>query len=91
MATTKIPGIPHSWAVDDWPPTVFPGRASRARYITRVHRDSLLAAGALTRIGRELVVLGAAYSAWLSKHSSRVENFEIAANRARRATEADAA
>ena len=78
---TKLPGIPHSWALDDWPPSVFPGRPSKARYVIRTHRDDLIAAGALTRIGRELVVLGAAYGAWLAKQRNRVEGFEIAANR----------
>jgi hypothetical protein len=72
--------LPHSWAVDDWPVTVYPCRASRGRYVVRAHRDELISAGALVRVGRGLVVLGAGYSAWLVKQKSRVEGFEIAPN-----------
>lgn len=53
--------IPHSWAISEWPPTVYPGNPQRARYVVRVHLESLTAAGALTRIGRELVVIGAGF------------------------------
>jgi hypothetical protein len=73
--------IPHSWSVEDWPTTVYPHRPSRGRYIVRAHRDELTTCGALTRIGRDLVVLGAGYAAWLQKQSSRVANFDIAPNR----------
>jgi hypothetical protein len=72
--------LPHSWAVDDWPVSVYPCRASRGRYIVRTHRAELVSAGALTRVGRGLVVLGAGYSAWLAKQRTRVEGFEIAPN-----------
>jgi hypothetical protein len=74
--------IPHSWSLEDWPGNVYPCRASKARYIVRIHRNELVAAGALTRIGRDLVVLGAGYSAWLAKQSARASaDFEIAPNR----------
>ena len=72
--------LPHSWAVDDWPANVYPCRASRGRYIVRAHRNELVSAGALARVGRGLVVLGAGYSAWLARQQSRVEGFEIAPN-----------
>jgi hypothetical protein len=83
MAKTNVSAIPHSWCTEDWPPGVYPCRPSRAKYILRSHRDELVAAGALTRIGRDLVVLGAPYVAWLTKNSNRVDGFEIAPNRAR--------
>jgi hypothetical protein len=67
--------------MDEWPQTVYPHRASRGKYIVRAFRDELIAAGALTRIGRDLVVLGSGYSAWLSKQSSKVAGFAIAPNR----------
>jgi hypothetical protein len=73
--------IPHSWAVQDWPAHVYPHRESKGRYIVRAHKDELVAAGALTRIGRDLVVLGAGYSAWLAKQAHRVDGFAIAPNR----------
>ncbi len=81
MATKLVTQpIPHSWALDEWPSFCYPHRASRARYLIRSHRNELVAAGALTRVGRDLVVLGAGYSAWLSKQSARVDGFEIAPN-----------
>ena len=86
MATKTITEkIPHSWSVDDWPVGVYPGKASRGRYVIRSHRDELVAADALTRIGRDLVVLGAGYSAWLAKQGGRVAGFEIAPNFERKA------
>jgi hypothetical protein len=74
--------IPHSWAIDEWPQSVYPHRPSKAKYIIRAHRDELVTAGALSRVGRDLVVLGAGYSAWLAKQSNRVNGFQIAPNRA---------
>jgi hypothetical protein len=72
---------PHSWAVTDWPAEVFPHSAAKGRYIVRSHRDKLVRAGALTRIGRELVVLGGPFSKWLESQSGRVDGFSIAPNR----------
>jgi hypothetical protein len=72
--------IPHSWSVEDWPPSVYPCRASKGRYILREYRDALVAAGALVRVGRDLVVIGPAYEKWLAKQASRVAGFEIAPN-----------
>lgn len=81
MATKLVTQpIPHSWSIDEWPSFVYPHRASKARYTIRCHRDELVAAGALTRVGRDLVVLGAGYSAWLSKQGARVDGFQIAPN-----------
>ena len=85
MAKTTVEKIPHSWTIEDWPAAVYPCRASRGRYIIRMHSSELVACGALTRVGRDLVVLGYGYAAWLQKQSGRVANFEIAPNRARSA------
>jgi hypothetical protein len=79
---SKVSTVPHSWAITNWPETIYPHSASRGKYIVRAFRDQLVAAGALTRIGRDLVVLGSGYSAWLSKQSGKVAGFEIAPNRA---------
>jgi hypothetical protein len=38
----------------------------------RTHRDELILAGALTRVGRVLVVMAAGYSRWLEKSSAKV-------------------
>ena len=76
--------VPHSWPVEEWPACVYPNRTARARYLIRAHRDDLVTSGALTRVGRDLVVLGAGYTAWLAKQSNRVNDFEIAPNREER-------
>ena len=66
---------PHSWDLEHWPPTVWPHNESRARYLLRAFRTELLNAGALTRKGRELVVLGAAYVRWLQAGTKDVPGF----------------
>lgn len=77
---TAVPA-PHSWSIPDWPASVYPGRADRGRYLVRCNRSSLLQAGALVRIGRDLVVIGSNYSRWLDAHSSQVNGYQIAPNR----------
>lgn len=72
--------LPHSWTVQQWPVSVFPCNAGKARYLVRVHRDELLKAGALVRIGRELVVFGEPFSRWLQRGASKVQNYRIAPN-----------
>jgi hypothetical protein len=59
---------------------VYPGVVSKGRYVVRAHRTELIAIGALVRIGRGLVVMGAAYSSWLSRQGERVRDFRIAPN-----------
>lgn len=73
--------IPHSWALNDWPPTVFPKTPSRGRYLVRMYKSELVAAGALTRIGRDLVIFGAEFSRWMQSKRGLVEGFDIAPNK----------
>jgi hypothetical protein len=56
-----------SWAIGDWPENIYPNKADAGRHLCRAHRDSLEKAGALVRVGRELIVLGAAYFNWLKQ------------------------
>lgn len=72
---------PQSWDLEHWPAHVYPHTEGRARYLLRAYRDELLAAGALTRVGRELVVLGARYARWLEKRSAEVPGYVPAANK----------
>jgi hypothetical protein len=88
MKKTSVPSIPHSWSLEDWPKDVYPGGASKGRYLTRAHRNELVAVGALVRVGRDLVVVGAPYTAWLSRHSERVKDFSIAPNERRAESQA---
>ena len=73
--TNRQASFPHSWAIELWPSDVHPGTVSRARYMVRAHRNELIAAGALVRVGRELVVLGAPYSRWLQNQMEKVTGF----------------
>ncbi len=80
---TTADSAPHSWDLEHWPQNVYPHSESRARWLLRSHRDELLAAGALTRVGRELVVLGARYTRWLEGRAVEVPGFACAANKGR--------
>lgn len=84
MARKKTPSTepaPHSWSLDSWPPGVWPHEKKRARYLLRTHRNELVIAGALSRVGREVIVLGTRYTEWLQKRAGYVSTYEIAANR----------
>lgn len=72
---------PHSWDLEHWPPAVYPHTEGRARYMLRAYRDQLMAAGALVRVGRELVVIGDRYTRWLQMQAANVPGYESNANR----------
>lgn len=79
--TATAEQAPHSWDLEHWPQSVYPHTSGRARYLVRAHRDALMSAGALTRIGREIVVIGGPYTRWLASYAARVQDYDIAANR----------
>jgi hypothetical protein len=83
MSSPKVSLVPHSWPITLWPAEVYPNDPKKGRYIVRAHKKELVAAGALTRIGRDLVVFGAGYSKWLALQAGKVAGFEVAANRER--------
>lgn len=97
MSTKHLPATvlaPHSWDLENWPAGVYPGSESRARYLLRAYRGELVAAGALTRIGREIVVLGAPYVRWLASRVTEVPDFVAGPHRSKkqqRQTKAEAA
>lgn len=66
---------PHSWDLEHWPQDVYPHSESRARWLLRAHRQELLAAGALARVGRELVIFGDRYTRWLQAQSVNVPGY----------------
>ena len=82
---TQSSGGGHSWGVDSRPADTFPGDPKRGRYLVREFRHELVEAGALARIGRQLVVFGGPYRRWLERRGARerVLGFEISANRDR--------
>jgi hypothetical protein len=83
--------IPHSWTLQGWPQDVYPNSETRARYVFRMHKAELLAAGAVARVGRDLVFFGTNYHRWLEKKRGDVIGYDIAANRQPAASPGDAA
>ncbi|HUN27403.1 MAG TPA: hypothetical protein VMU67_13940 [Steroidobacteraceae bacterium] len=83
----KIPAVeaPHSWAISSWPEHVYPNSVARARWLIRAHKRELFNAGVLARPGREIIVFGRAYCAWLARKKARVAAFDIGAARSREA------
>jgi hypothetical protein len=79
----SVESIPHSFLLKNWPPHVAPGSVSKARRMVREYRTELTAAGALARVGRELVIIGARFEKWLQKRGAEVPGYECPANRAR--------
>ena len=67
---------PHSWDFDSWPESVWPNEPDRAKWVVRSNRRELMAEGALTRVGKRVVVLGRGYSRWLSRRADRVTDFD---------------
>jgi len=73
--------IPHSWNISSWPADVWPGSASRANYVIRSNKSELIHAGVLSRVGRDLIVMGDRYTRWLEKKAANVPGYECPANR----------
>ena len=91
-STHKMPRVPlaaippHSWPVSEWAeraPHVFPHTTEKGSYLVRTHQTELVNCGALVRIGRDRVVIGAPYAKWLASQSSKVAGYEVPANRPR--------
>ena len=69
------------WNFENWPEHVFPHNEDAGRHLCREHREGLMRAGALVRIGRQIVVMGIPYLNFLQKHASRVPDFELPCNK----------
>ena len=80
-APTVTITLPHDWTIKTWPRDVYPYDGAKGRHLIRVHQAKLSAAGALTRIGHEIVVLGAGYAKWMASNAPRVTEYTPAANR----------
>jgi hypothetical protein len=71
---------PHSWDIATWPTEVWPHEKKRAQWIARAYRKELIAAGAMSRVGKTLVFIGAPYTRWLERRARHV--VEYASNNA---------
>jgi hypothetical protein len=67
---------PHSWDFDSWPGSVWPNDPIRAKWVVRSNRRELVAEGALTRVGKRVVILGKGYSRFLARRADRLGQFE---------------
>lgn len=76
-----------SFGVKSWDahPDVYPGSARKGRRLVRLNQIALINAGALARVGRELVVFVEPYTRWLQSNGRNVVGFECPANRVRQA------
>jgi hypothetical protein len=77
--------VAHSWDLEHWPEHVYPHNTGRARYLVRVYKGELVAAGVLCRVGRELVFFGERYVRWLERRRADVPGYVIPPKRERRA------
>lgn len=78
-ASTRVGGREpalHSWGFDSWPQSVWPNDPDRAKWVVRSNRRELMAEGALSRVGRRLVILERGYSRWLARQADRVSRFD---------------
>jgi hypothetical protein len=81
--STAVLQPPHSWDLKTWEtqaPHVWPGNGQQARALIRHHRAELTSFGALTRIGRKLVIIGVGYQKWLASNAARVAEYEVPMN-----------
>ena len=73
----SVAEIPHSWSVTKaWPSHVWPHDGRRGAWLCRSRRNELVEAGALVRMGHELVVIGTGYSRWLARQAARVHGYQ---------------
>jgi hypothetical protein len=75
-----VNAVPSTWTIAQWPADVYPGSPTKGKRLCLAHRDELVKSLALTRIGRELVVMGSAYMRWMTSKGDRVFGYELAPN-----------
>ncbi len=69
------PAPVHSWDLSTWPADIWPNDTKRAKWVLRSFRYELIAAGALARGGKGLIVLGRGYSRWLERRAAYVREY----------------
>jgi hypothetical protein len=73
--------IPHDWCFSNWPIDIYPYDGNRGRHVVTENQAALLKAGALSRIGRSIIIFGGPYVRWLQSNADRVVDFDVPANR----------
>jgi hypothetical protein len=81
MSRQSDQAAPHSWSVARWPAHVWPGDSTKGRRFVRTYEKELLKYKALTRMGREPVVMGAGFTRFMAAQAYRAADFEVPCNR----------
>jgi len=68
--------IPHSFDLKHFDSRLFPNDPKRARWIARIYRNELVAAGAIARVGKSLVIITPKYLRWLERKTVEVGDFQ---------------
>lgn len=91
-APISVERIPQSWALKRWDTEathVHPGTAKRARKLVKRHRAALVKHGAIAKIGRDTIMIGAGYASFLTMCIGQ-SAFEVPAGIARARAQAAA-
>jgi hypothetical protein len=81
MSKPTAQPAPHSWPVSKWPAHVWPCDSARGRRFCRTYEKELVKAKALTRMGRDRVVMGEPFLRYMDRQRAKLLDFEVAANR----------
>jgi hypothetical protein len=72
---SDLAAVPHSWDYATWPKGVWPHDAKRAQWVVKSHRQELVAAGALSRVGKTIIILGRPWVRWVERGVVNVSQF----------------
>lgn len=68
------------WDFANWPANVYPHDPARAKQLYRSNKNALIAEGAISREGRNIIFFPKPYLRWLRKLSERVKEYALPCN-----------
>jgi hypothetical protein len=68
--------VPHSWGIANWPESIWPNDPDKAQWVVRSNKSELIAAGAISRIGKMKVIIGQPYVRWLERRVTRIADYQ---------------
>lgn len=68
--------VPHSWGLSNWPECVWPNDSDKAQWVIRSNKCELIAAGAISRIGKAIVIIGQPYVRLVERRVTRVADYQ---------------
>jgi hypothetical protein len=75
-ATSAAIVVPHSWSLANWPASVWPNDPDKAHWVIRSNKSELIAAGAISRIRKTIVIIGQPYVRWVERRVTRVADYQ---------------